>query len=125
MLFSPFWGPNCYLYLYRHFFFHFFSDSNEAEEPCTVAFLESSNWVERSLCRSVIGPLIIDITSGTVHRLEWILECITNGPPRPTYGQEEIGIPFFFVQQCILTSRFNEAEAVNLTAALRRMFRLT
>ncbi|KAL1428086.1 hypothetical protein MTO96_016980 [Rhipicephalus appendiculatus] len=85
----------CMDYLYELQIPEDWDDSNEAEEPCTVAFLESSNWVERSLCRSVIGPLVIDITSGTVHRLEWMLECITNGPPRPTYGQEEIApLPF-------------------------------
>lgn len=85
----------CMDYLYELQIPEDWDDSNEAEEPCTVAFLESSNWVERSLCRSVIGPLVIDITSGTVHRLEWMLECITNGPPRPTYGQEESApLPF-------------------------------
>ncbi|KAL3248419.1 hypothetical protein MRX96_056494 [Rhipicephalus microplus] len=85
----------CMDYLYELQIPEDWDDSNEAEEPCTVAFLESSNWVERSLCRSVIGPLVIDITSGTIHRLEWVLDCITNGPPRPTYGQEEIA-PLLF-----------------------------
>ncbi|XP_077522225.1 vacuolar protein sorting 13B isoform X1 [Amblyomma americanum] len=85
----------CMDYLYELQVPEDWDDSNEADEPCTATFLETSNWVERSLCRSVIGPLVADITSGTVHRVQWILECITNGPPRPTYGQEEIApLPF-------------------------------
>lgn len=85
----------CMDYLYELQVPEDWDDSNEGDEPCTATFLETSNWVERSLCRSVIGPLILDITSGTVHRVQWILECITNGPPRPTYGQEEIApLPF-------------------------------
>ncbi|XP_077536947.1 vacuolar protein sorting 13B isoform X2 [Haemaphysalis longicornis] len=85
----------CMDYLYELQVPNEWDDSNEAEEPCTVAFLESSNWVERSLCRSVIGPLVADITSGTVHRIQWLLECVTGGAPRPTYGQDEIApLPF-------------------------------
>ncbi|KAH9375410.1 hypothetical protein HPB48_022715 [Haemaphysalis longicornis] len=85
----------CMDYLYELQVPDEWDDSNEAEEPCTVAFLESSNWVERSLCRSVIGPLVADITSGTVHRIQWLLECVTGGAPRPTYGQDEIApLPF-------------------------------
>lgn len=85
----------CMDYLYELQVPHEWDDSNDAEEPCTTAFLESANWVERSLCRSVIGPLVADITSGTVHRIQWLLECVTGGAPRPTYGQDEIApLPF-------------------------------
>ncbi|EEC09550.1 vacuolar protein-sorting protein, putative [Ixodes scapularis] len=63
-------------------------DSEEAVE-ISAAFLETSNWVERSLCRSVIGPSVVDITSGAVHRVLWLVECATSVPQRPAYGPEE------------------------------------
>lgn len=78
----------CLDYLYELQVPEDWDDSEESVEIC-AAFLETSNWVERSLCRSVIGPSVVDITSGAVHRVLWLLECATSVPQRPAYGPEE------------------------------------
>lgn len=79
----------CLDYLYELQVPQDWDDSEEAVEIC-AAFLETSDWTERSLCRSVIGPCVIDVTSGAVHRALWLVECATSGPSRPAYGPEEL-----------------------------------
>lgn len=54
-----------------------------------AAFLEASNWKERSLCRSVIGPFTVDVSTGFVHRFRRLLDASRSCDSRPPYAVDE------------------------------------